>query len=109
MVDYSAAAINHYYGLENYEIDPYHTSKSFWDADVILRYISIPEGRWKTTEQAFSHKLPSKYKLTEQRAWHRFIGVKLLPTLNFGTENLAYGNLIQAIVKGNTINVGCII
>lgn len=82
-VSYSAEAINQYYGLPDYENNPYHSSESAWDVDEILSYISVPEGRWKTTEQAFSHKLPSKYTPTEQRAWHRFIGTKLLPTMNY--------------------------
>lgn len=74
LVSYSAATINNFYGLENIEQDYYHMSESNWQPVEILRHISIRAGRWKTTEQPLSHKLPSYFLLPEQKAWHRFIG-----------------------------------
>lgn len=108
-VSYSAVTINAYYALENIEHDDYHLFESNWQPTEILRYISSPAGRWKTTEQPLSHKLPTHFLPAEQKAWHQFVGAKILPTKHYGTIDQAYGNLLRSIMTQETINVGRII
>lgn len=78
--------------------------------DAILRVIASQGGQWGFNENPLLQKFPTKFLNYEMKAWHRFIGAKLMPTKHFATIDVLCGNLIRAIeTDEDTINVGKII
>lgn len=105
-VSYSVAAINEYYELPNIDNDDYIQSKSNLDPDAILKVVGNPGVDWRFNENPLQLTMESKFMNHQMKAWHRFVGAKLLPTKHFATIDIQCANLIRSIESHDTIDVG---
>lgn len=108
-VSYSAAAINEYYELPNIDNDDYRQSESKLDPDAILKVVGSQGADWQFNENPLQLTMESKFMNFQMKAWHRFMGAKLLPTKYFATIDVQCVNLIRSIESHDTIDVGRII
>ena len=97
-VSYSAAAINVFYELSDIENDDYSRSEDNLDPDEILKVVGSPGANWRFNENPLQLIMESKFMDYQMKAWHRFVGAKLLPMKHFATIDIHCANLIRAIL-----------
>lgn len=106
-VSFSGKAINKLFGLPEIGRDGYTTyyEEDQVDYQAVLQEIAVPGTTWKTTEgRPVTFKSIGLKK--DCKAWHYFVGARLMPVRHMSDVTKERAVLIYCIVTGRSVDVG---